>query len=160
MTQHHAEAGVRRFKPTGKGGGSKPGKPHFKWPEIIKVIADAVVVRAKGTADAWTVDRNAPMSMREFRRVIESLLPGVWDWVESQTPNHKTDCARLLYSRVYKQFYNGTSARGKRHDPNTRASQSVEYWKNRVPEGSILRDMHQRVVRGLLNKISDWKLYL
>lgn len=56
------------FRSTGKGGGSKKGKPQGKWPWPIKVAADAVFCCVKGGIEAWLKDRRKIISTEEFMR--------------------------------------------------------------------------------------------
>lgn len=156
MPIHHSGEGVRTFRPTGKGGGSKPGKPQWYWPIGLIVVADAIVLRARGTTDGWGVNRNAPMPRKQFKLLLGELLPGVWHWVLITAPKRKTKPEDLLYNRVYKGYYSGTSDRGKHHDPWTRACESREHWKKKVPEGHHLRKLHDQILRGLISKLPNW----
>jgi len=48
--------------------------------------------------------------------------------------------ARLLSNRVYKGVkYSGTSDRGGRHDPQTRAGTSGEHWRKHCTHEGILQ---------------------
>lgn len=181
MTVHHAEAGIRRFKPTGRGGGSKKGKAQWYWPLVILFVADALALRAKGTRDAWFIDRKSPHSLLAFGELVEAYLPEVWTFVLECTPKHEVhknflrqlekgsidereahrrSRIRLLQNRTYKMHYNGTSARGRNHDPETRASQSREQLTCRVVQGHPLWKLHDKIYRGLIVSCPDWKDYL
>lgn len=150
----------RPFKPTGKGGGSKKGKPQGYWPMVIKVVADAILLRPKGTMDAWVIDRKLPMPFEEFERQLELILPGVWEFIERTMGYLKTTKARLLYNRVYKMYYSGTSDRGLNHDPRTRACESGEHWHKFVPEGDPLRNLHDNILRSMIVRVANWSDYL
>lgn len=151
----------RAFRPTGRGGGARPGKAQAgRWPWVIKVVADAVVSRAKGGAESWLTDRSAHLRLEEFGRQMDRLLPGWREKAAELMPGRKTDAVRLLFNRVYKMHYSGTSDRGRRHDPLTRASESDEHWTKHIPVTHPLRSVHAAVASGQLTVIPEWRQYL
>lgn len=89
------------FRSTGKGGGSKKGKPQGKWPWPIKVAADAVFCCVKGGIEAWLKDRRKIISTEEFMRRMDVALPG-WKAVAKQALGPRATCyGKLLENRVY-----------------------------------------------------------
>ena len=150
----------RPFKPTLKGGGSLPGKPWDLWPFVLKVVADAIYCAAKGSEEAWADDRKYRISNREFGLKMDRLCPGWQQFMTDTRPPRKTSWIHLLNNRVYKMHYSGTSDRGTKHNPLTRACQSKEHWRKYIPVGSPLRDLHARVVAGNIEVINDWRSYL
>jgi hypothetical protein len=161
MIGHHDKK-AREFKPRCNGGGSKPGKPQGRWPRLFTVCADAILLSVKGTRDMWSVDRRMFIKVLEVR--MDTLFPGWQEHVQETMPRRKTKPTRLLSNRVYKMYYNGTSARGRKHDPTTRATQSKEHWTNYVAGDSPLRPLHDKVQRTIVNVVpnwkEDWKAYL
>lgn len=158
MTLGHGDVG-RRFRSSGGPGGSRPGKPHGRWPLPIKVVADAVVLRTKGTVDRMVEDRTM-MPEASFRLAMEMLLPGIWDWAQEHIGPRATSHATLLQNRVFKMYYSGTSDRGKRHDPMTRAAVSREHWHSRVPANDPLRTLHSSICSFRVIEIRDWRTSL
>jgi hypothetical protein len=149
----------RQFKPSGGKGGSEKGKPQGSWPWVYKVIGHAVIERAKGSSEAWLVDRRFKISRREFELAMLNLLPGFDSHIRALMPYRDTHWSKLLRNRVYKMYYNGTSARGKNHDPMTRATPSPEHWRNHIPLGDKLHELHELIVTGRIQeikKIDDW----
>ena len=147
----------RAFKPTNKGGGSKPGKPQPPdWPMAAKIIADAVHYRAKGSMESELVDRNSGLSAKQFEEVIEVLMPGFWEWIKAQRSTVKTPLVLLLKNRRYYGTYEGT-ALGNFGDPFTRASaQSSFHWRNRIPSHDLRANLWDDIVRGRLVVIPNW----
>jgi hypothetical protein len=139
--QAAASPSTRAFKPSSRGGGSKKGKPQAYWPWVLKVIADAVCVRAAGSREAWQRDRRPPFpgatwAEREaaFGRAMDAMCPGWQDWFRARYGDRATPLPELLYNRAYKASnYNGTSARGADHDPATRVGMSSEHWSRHFP---------------------------
>lgn len=151
----------RPFKPTNKGGGSKKGKPQKRWPPFIKMVAEAVVIRAKGSEEAFCADRNAPFSRVMFEALMEKMLPGLWAACPVIQGPRKTPYRELLYNRPYKMYYSGGSDRpGQKHDPMTRACVSREHWRKFIPQGSAAYQIHEGIIRGTVTSIPDWKKYL
>jgi len=149
----------RLFKPTLRGGGSRPGKAQNTWPIGILVVAEALYRRSAGGMEQLTHNRAwAKMGLTPswLKKELEVLLPGVWAWVEIYLPA-KTLAWKRLHNRIFKMYYNGTSARGVNHDPFTRASISREHWTNKVPEGNFLIEWHTKVDRGLVHVIPQWQ---
>lgn len=146
------------FRPSLRGGGSNKGKPHDYWPWIIKIVADGVVTRWAGSLDARRVHRKQ-MPITEFKQQVDALLPGWEDYIQTKFSPRKTSFVLLLMNRVYKSMYNGTSARGKNHDPYTRATMSKEHWTNHHPANSPLGQIYESVLRGAVI-IPNWKNYL
>lgn len=160
MTLGHMDA-ARPFRPTMKGGGSKKGKGWDKWPWVIVVVAEAITTQAKGSIEAWRKDRRRPFSLPVFEARVERMLPGVWKVARDRMKKKRvTPLPVLLWNRVYKMHYNGTSARGKNHDPKTRDGESSEYWTNKVPVDSPLRAIYEQVLRGQITHVENWEQYL
>lgn len=159
MTIGHLNDDKRPFKPTGKGGGSKKGKPQTEWPWVLKIIAHAILVRAKGSSDAWKVDRKQRLSRKEFGRRMDAMCPGWREWARENKPGVVTPLEELLSNRVYKMYYSGTSDRGSDHDPATRACESKEHWTKHFAATSMLGQLHERVERGEVC-VENWKDYL
>lgn len=97
-----------------------------------------------GIRPEWLIDR------------LDEVFPGVKLWLSrtSGGPNPFRD----LRNRVYKMFYNGSSARGVNHDPKTRAAMSSEHWRNKSYrnkwEGVVID-----IVRGQ-TPYPDWRDWL
>lgn len=147
--------GMKLFNPTGKGGGSKKGKPQGQWPWSVKVVAHAIIIRDKGSKDAALNDRKW-MSEVKFGRQMDVLLPGWRELMREILGERKTSLERLLMNRVYKMLYSGTSDRGKKHDPLTRASFSKEHWEHQIPVGSDLHQIHDDIVDGRITTVKNW----
>jgi hypothetical protein len=144
---------VRAFKPTNGPGGSKKGKSNARWPLFLKVVADAVVIAHKGSIDAALADRNY-ISPAALKARLEQLLPGLEQYI-AERPSK--DPYAQLKNRVYKMYYSGTSDRGRDHDPRTRAAMSREHWRNQVPAADELALLHDKVMRGSVATIKDWR---
>lgn len=164
MTIMHSET-PRPFKPTEKGGGSKKGKAHSRWPWVLKIVAHAVIINWKGTMEAHLANRKGyPKHLLKER--MDTLCPGWSEWYRDtfgeRVPKTKNSCAYtdLLDNRVYKMYYSGSSDRGKDHDPNTRAAPSKEHYLRRIPTGDPLLTLHEDVRRGKILSIPDWKSYI
>lgn len=148
----------RRFKPTGKGGGSRRGKAQRgAWPLLFKVLADALVMRAKGTEESWVADRRMLLSPAQLGEQLDILTPGWRPFIEAKMPGRMTDRLELLANRVYKMYYEGTSSRGAGHDPMTRPTQSREHWRHYVPQDSPLYQLHDLVRHGEVTVIDGWE---
>lgn len=140
----------RRKKGSGKGRICKP------WPMFVKVMADAVITRAKGTMEAWVYDRRCPLSPEEFCRQMEALLPGFMEWIK-ETRKTQSPIDDLI-NRVFKMYYSGTSDRGTNHDPSTRAvAESGEHWHKKVPSNSHWWTLHEMVFHHSISSIPNWK---
>lgn len=141
MNEHLTKENTRPFRVSKRGGGSKKGKPQAYWPWVLKVTADAVCVRAAGGRDAWQRDRRPPFPGKtwaereaEFGRVMDVMCPGWQEWFRTKFGDRATPLPELLYNRAYKASnYNGSSARGKDHDPATRVGMSSEHWSRHFP---------------------------
>lgn len=158
MTVGHMGRRPRKFQPSSNPGGSKPGKPQGKWPWVLKIMADAVFETAKGTSDAWKKDRSSPITKEQFRDRMEMLAPGWQTYMQETNGSRKTPWDELLYNRVYKMHYSGTSDRGKNHDPSTRACESGEHWTKRFHMDDPLARLHEAVTRGETRV--DWRSFL
>lgn len=150
----------RPFRNTQHRGGSRPRKPHNRWPEVMLVVADAVVSQVKGGPDVWVTDRRRQIDEAVFRTRMERLLPGVWWWLDRHHSPTKSRKSQLLLNRVYKMYYNGTSARGRDHDPTTRNAMSAEHWSHRHGPDSPLARVHEQVARGLVETVEGWERLL
>jgi hypothetical protein len=148
---------VQRFKPTGKGGGSRKGKPQGIWPWLVKVVADAVVIRSKGGTFMVIIDRRLGITPEKFAEQMDIVLPG---WREVILGERKTPLEVLLMNRVYKMYYSGTSDRGRGHDPRTRAVMSGEHWMNQVPAGHPYYQIHDDIVCNRITTVENWRKYL
>lgn len=159
----HQESRPRKFKnrPQYRPEGTGLGKPQSNWDLLFKVLADAVLTRVKGTMEAWIVDRRQPLTVEQFRSQMAALVPFMWEYVAQTMKGRNTDQALLLMGRVYKMYYSGTSDRGTKHDPSTRAvAESGEHWHKKVPPASPLWRLHEDVLRSRIQKIPDWPKYL
>lgn len=142
----------RRKKGAGKGRICKP------WPWIAKVVADAVCLRVKGTVEAWVFDRRRPLSYAQFALQVDLLLPGFWSWRTEHAGKPGVDD---LFNRVYKMYYSGTSDRGEKHDPKTRAvCESGEHWHKHVSPDSPLWKLHEQICRSQITVVENWEQYL
>lgn len=151
----------RRFRPTGRGGGARKGKPQSRWPLVFKVVAAALLDRAAGSEEVRVVDRQAFLPLEEFGRQLELALPGWRAVAERYLPGRKTDLLELLYNRDYKGVrYSGTSDRGVGHDPLTRAAASGEHWRRHVPVGSPLHDVYEKLRANRVTTVPRWQQYL
>jgi len=156
----HTLEKARPFEPTGKGGGSKPGKPQWTWPEVMKVVAAAVAVRAAGSEKELIDNKKFPLKLREFDAQMSLLLPGWKRVCDRAGGKRKTNWASLLKNRPYKIWYAGTSDRGTDHDPKTRAAPSKEHWRRRVPCDSPLVTVYNNVVSNRVSTVDGWHEYL
>jgi len=95
-----------------------------------------------------------------LKEELEKVLPGVWQWIATNFNPTKTTPWALLKNRVYKMYYSGTSDRGKRHDPNTRATVSGEHWTKKVGEGSDLFALAENIDLGKATTVLLWEDYL
>jgi len=149
-----------RFRPTGKGGGSRKGKPQSNYPLIIKVVASALQDRAAGSWEARILTRSG-LSEKEFKKQMALALPGVWEWIEEHMPGRESDRVKLLMNRPYKgDAYSGTSDRRKPHDPKTRASVPRENWRRRVPVDSPLMRIYDDIRASRITTVANWHQYL
>lgn len=147
----------RQFKPNPKiRGGSKGGDKRPPWPLFIKVMAETVYRQWAGTGDAIIEDRRG-MPTKEFWASLCALLPGLPEWCAENRPNGPDRWAHNLRNRAYKMYYNGTSARGKDHDPRTRAAVSLECWRQRAPAGHPWLKLSDNIARGTVRVVSDWQ---
>ena len=120
-----------KFKPSGRGGGSKKGKPQSYWPYVLQMISRAVYVSFHGSPEAFQADRREPPA---YRASMVKLVPDIVDWCKENMPNRSTPSLSLLSNRTRKQIgYAGRSARGNNHDPRTRATLSTEDLSYKVP---------------------------
>jgi len=148
------------FKPRGTGGGSEKGKPQWLWPILIIVVGEAILIRAHGSHEAFVADRRSPMSVKDWAAEVERYLPGVWEWIQATSPS-VTYKPSLLWNRVYKGGkYSGTSDRGPRHDPRTRANPSGERWTMRTPADHPFHKIHQAIINGTQLPIVNWRDFL
>jgi hypothetical protein len=116
--------------------GSGKGRKNFDWigrlPWVL-VAAEQLFVLGSGSEGGLLEQRHWVkcwnLTPRDLRCQLGKLFPGLPEYVESIHPNPRS-CWALLKGRVYKMYYNGTSARGFDHDPMTRASISREYWRS------------------------------
>lgn len=152
MSIGHQDGG-RPFKPSGKGGGSKKGKPQAEWPWLLKIVAHAIVIQAKGTSDSWKTDRSMRISARDFSLRMEQLTPGWRSYMERRNGLRKTEWATLLLNRVYKMYYFGTSSDRGKHDPMTRATESDEHWTKHYASDSEYGRLHEDIVRGRITTV-------
>lgn len=156
---HLPKKAPRAFKPNGYGGGSKPGKVQNRWPWVGKIVMDAITIRAKGSIDAMIRDRRCPFSMEEFEAIVETTMPGIWEYLAT-TMKATQDRIGDGYNRVYKMYYSGDSDRGPDHDPWTRACMSREHWHYRFGANHPLAELHERVLTGREPVVLNWKEYL
>lgn len=159
MTLSHAP--IKPFRPTGKGGGSKIGKPQGSWPWLIKILAEAVCVRAAGSFEAlekgvMNLAVGGETEDVALERLMNSLAPGWLEWAEQNMVKVKTRRATLLRNRVYKACgYCGSSALGAGATP-VRAK-SPEHWSYRFPETHKYYEIYQNVVRGRVVSLANWQ---
>jgi hypothetical protein len=146
----------RPFKPHNGGGGSKPGKPHGRWPMVMIVAADAITLRHAGTVEALLADRSMFLPYAELGRRMDVMLPGWQVWCRNNLGSRKTSWAELLSNRIYKAYYNGTSARGNAHDPSTRGAISKEHWRSRIAPTSPLVRLHADIMHDL-SSVPEWE---
>lgn len=153
----------RPFRPTLRGGGSEKGKPWNRWPLLFVVVADAVYSGKAGGLEALVGNRDwegMGCTSEALVEAVDDLMPNAWEWVLDNLKPTKTLPWKNLHNRVYKMYYSGTSARGPKHDPRTRAAISKEHWHNRVPtgtpEGEELRKLHEQIERGQVRLLSNW----
>jgi hypothetical protein len=152
---------VKEYRPNPNiRGGSKKGKPHGIWPWIMKIAADAVHECWIGAQDASRRNHRM-MSAAKFKKRMDTLLPGWEDHIREHLGPRKKPYIELLMNRVYKgAMYAGTSARGKRHDPKTRANRSKEHWTYKFGPKHKLAKLHDLILRGELVEIERWERYL
>ncbi len=155
--QHNFEG--RAFRPTGTGGGSQPGKPQGRWPWVLKIIGDALAIRAKGSSEAWQRDRRFRLTEAEFGKRMDHVAPGWRWWAANYIGKRATPYERLLMNRIYKMYYSGTSDRGPNHDPTTRAAQSDEHWSKHFAADHPLGRLHDDIVKGH-SQVLNWEDFL
>jgi hypothetical protein len=99
----------------------------------LVIAAEQVCVAAAGSSDALLENRDWAatwgLTPGRLRRELEKLFPGVGEYLDAQTCDQDTPWPKNLLNRVYKMYYSGTSARGGKHDPSTRAAESEEHWR-------------------------------
>lgn len=116
--------------------GSGKGRKMFKWKEDMPwlvMASEQFYIGHSGSGEALLEDRawvrRWNLSAAGLRDFVGYLFPGLLEYMDSMT-GWKTPWHKRLHNRVYKMYYNGTSARGVDHNPNTRASVSNEHWRN------------------------------
>ena len=144
----------KRQKGTGKGRRCFPWKRKYPW---LVMIAEQIFVFGSGSEGALLENRSwssewgmNPESLRDW---LEFFLPGINKYLV-ELRDWETPWYVLLSNRVYKMYYNGTSARGESHDARTRASISNEHWRS----WKIAKDWEEIVMRIVQNHSSypDW----
>lgn len=123
---------------------------------MLIVVSEALVDAAKGPHESWQKDRRSPYTMAEFERRLEQMLPGIREFCRWMKPGQKTSFARLMYNRVYKHNYSGTSDRGENHDKSTRATRSGEDWRRKVPADHNYRRLYDDVRQNRLSVVPRW----
>jgi len=143
-------------RPQSRKVGSGRGREMFPWkrkyPWLV-IAAEQLFVVASGSGDGMLEERNWAatwaLTPQWLGRQLEALFPGINEWLDSAWEG-KTDWRYNLKNRVYKMYYNGTSARGADHDPQTRASMSNEHWRTWSCRGEwetkILRIVSRQLV--------------
>lgn len=161
----HIEDKPRPFRPTNQGGGSKKGKKQINWPWLFKIVAEAVILREKGTEEAFRKNRTM-LGSKLLAGSMNQLLPG-WQKYRDQQFLEKygelpdTDQVLLLRNRVYKALcYNGTSAGNYQEDIMTRANKSREHWSYYFGPQTEFAKLHDQVLRSKILVIKNWKRYL
>jgi hypothetical protein len=119
-----------RIQGSGSGRRLMPWKRTYGW---LLIAAEQLVVGQAGSEGALLENRSWMttwgISSAWLARRVDKLFPGVYDHLTTLDVS-EVGWQNNLYNRVYKMYYNGTSARGTKHDPRTRASISIEHWRN------------------------------
>lgn len=137
------------------------GREMFQWAKLLPwllIAAEQLYVAAAGSEGAILEDRdwkkNWDLGGDRLAAELEHLYPGLNEYLLS-CHSWNTPWQVLLANRVYKMFYNGSSARGFGHDPRTRPSLSKEHWRNknyRVSwEATVVREVF------LNQPVLDWR---
>lgn len=136
----------QRKEGSGEGRAMFPWKRKYAW---LLLAVDQLYINKAGSADALLEDRKWEESYGITRdwlwQQIWILFPGLTAHLtnEHRRLGIKTRWSQNIHNRIYKMYYNGTSARGTAHDPTTRASVSREHWRANYEykpfEASILR---------------------
>lgn len=120
----------KRNKGTGAGRKMFPWKRNLPW---LLIAGEQLVIERAGSSDAVLEERQWVLiwniSPDNLASQLDQLFPGIERYLDSLTWGD-THWRKLLHNRIYKMFYNGTSARGHNHDPTTRAMMSPEHWRN------------------------------
>jgi hypothetical protein len=143
-------------RPQNRKKGTGEGRTCFLWVKRLPwllIAAEQLLVVDSGGGDAllekrkWKVNWNISPAM--LKQELENMFPGLSEYMRRQK-TWVTPWEELLLNRVYKMYYNGTSARGHNHNPNTRAAISSEHWRNKKYrlkwEKPILRIVSRRLV--------------
>lgn len=152
---------IKPFRPTGKGGGSKKGKPQGQWPWILKILADALYVRSAGSCEAvelgvMNLALEGETEDDALERLMNTLAPGWLPWADENMVPTKTRRATLLKNRVYKsRGYKGSSDQGKGCTPVR--GKSREHWSFKFAETHQYHEVFWNVVRGKIVSLSDWQ---
>lgn len=153
-----------RVVPQERKSGCGLGRRLFPWkksyPWLVMVMEQVCVSRAGSEADllvnrAWGDTWGITPSW--LRAEVGRLFPGLPEHLDRETADQKTPWPSNLKNRVYKMYYAGTSDKGVRHDPKTRASVSREHWRN-WPSRVLWEDRVMRIARGKL--VLDWSKWL
>lgn len=150
-----------RVIPQERAEGTGKGRTLFKWKDNLPwlvVAADQIAIEAAGSADALLENRywarEWGITPARIKQDLEVIFPGITDYLWTQK-DWNTPWEELLKNRVYKMYYNGTSARGYDHDPNTRASISNEHWRSWKLQDDKVELVLEAVAKH--EPIPDWK---
>lgn len=144
--------------------GSGAGRPMLPWKKKyhwLVIAAELLIQDQAGGRDNLLLHRDWShkwgITSGWLKRRVERMFPGITEHLNSVWFG-STDWEKNLLNRVYKMFYNGTSARGYKHDPQSRASFSKEHWmswpsQHRIREETVL-EMVQKDGRSKL--WSEW----
>lgn len=116
--------------------GTGAGRKTFQWKSRLPwllIASEQIFVKQACSEGGLLEDRSWKsrwgLTSERLRRELEQIFPGLPRYLDS-AHDWRTPWEDLLSNRVYKMFYNGTSARGSGHDPRTRASWSREHWRS------------------------------
>lgn len=143
-------------------GGSKPGKPQGKWPWVMKIVAEAVVVRSVGSLEAaMNGDRGFAQEgvsqLEGFKRVMDATLPGWHEWCMKNMVQTKETKQRLLENRVYKSLeYVGSSA----GSSTPVRGMSRENWRFHFTGDHSFHRLYDSVRHGVTVSVDGWESLL
>lgn len=131
-----------RRKGSGKGKICRPWVKKWGW---LLIATERLFVYKAGSETTLLKERRwkSKLGLTEawMEIAVDARFPGFIAYLKT-TPGGPNPIADL-WNRVYKMYYSGSSDRGPRHDPKTRAAVSREHWRSQ----SYRTQWEQKIIR-------------